>query len=99
MPKLKTRAEKLEEVFAGAFRDVNQDAVGDVCAGILDIPDSYHSIFEEILPRLRNVSPLTYNRLLDDLFELRSHFEHIRSHAESAVAGVDRLILELQDKE
>ena len=99
MAKVKSKVEKLEEFFASKLQGVEDEALGDVCAGILDIPDSFRTIFEETLPKFKHISPTDYSNLLEDLTTLRFEFEHIRAHAEDAVAGLDKLILLLQEKE
>ena len=99
MTRTKGKFERLEQVFARSLVGVDQEALDDVCAGILDIPDSYRAIFEETLPKFEHLSAESYGELLDELIALRFDFEHIRSHAEDAVAGLEKIILAFQDKE
>lgn len=99
MPRVKTKAEKLEELFASKFEGIDDEALGDVCAGILGIPDSYRTIFEATLPRFKDIPQEAYSDLLEELTTLRFEFEHMRTHAEDAVSGLDKLIILLQEKE
>ncbi len=95
----KTKIEKLEELFARKLEGLDAAALGDVCAGILDIPDAYRKIFDERLPKLKQLLPTDYGELLDELISLRFEFEHMKNHAQDAVSGLDKLILLLQGKE
>ncbi|GEM_PF-3441561 len=99
MPKTKTKIEKLEELFANKLSGIDEEALGEVCAGILDVPDSFRTIFEETLPKFERLDSTAHSDLLEELTTLRFEFEHMREHAEAAVAGLDRLILILQEKE
>lgn len=99
MVRIKGNLERLEQAFASKLAGVDEEALGDVCAGILDIPDSYQAIFEETLPKFKSLSAESSAELLDELFALRFDFEHIRSHAEDAVAGLDRIIRVFQEKQ
>lgn len=99
MVKRADKIRKLELRFAEKLASLDDEALGDVCAGILDIPDSYRAIFDFGLPRLETMRPDEIGPLLDELTELRSHFEHIRWHAEAATGGLDRLIELLGSRE
>lgn len=83
---------KLELQFAEKLANVDDEALEEVCAGILDIPDSYRAIFEAGLPKLNHLAPEDISALLDELTEMRSHFEHIRWHSEAVTSGLDKLI-------
>lgn len=62
--------------------------LASIAAALSDIGDSFFRIRDELVPGMLALEPESSDQSLESTVELRIEMEHVRSHAEAAVAAL-----------
>lgn len=86
----------LANAFARRFDLGKEIELGATYAAILDILDATAALYNEDLPRIAKLKGASPDDLLEELVDLRMELEHLRDHADDALAEIEGISQELR---
>lgn|GEM_PF-4766164 len=83
---------------AGKLQGAEEDDIGSLEVGIIDIFDTVVSLYSGLYPRFAALPSPSVDSVLGELAELRVDLEHIRYHAQLTIEGIDGIARSLRKR-